>query len=199
MKETQVTQTTDQSAEALLSIGEVYYRGIGVNKDYDQAFKFFQKAANMGHPNALCKLGNCYSLGHGTSRNLDRAFTCYEDASDEGDIEATWKLGDFYWNGTSRLIQKDVTRACDYYLDALTLTEDAQDPWNAPEVYLRVANCLKDGAGITRDVRNAYLFYRSAIDGFLDRIDSGDTSCEMALEEAEDGALACQKILNQKD
>lgn len=189
----------DTSAEALLSIGEVYYRGIGVKQDYQQAFKFYQKAAKMGSPNALCKLGNCYSLGHGTKKNIDTAFNCYEDASDEGDIEATWKLGDFYWYGKSHYIQKDVTRACDYYLDALTMTEDMQDQWNAPEVYLRVANCLKDGAGIPRDIKNAYLFYRSAVEGYLNRIDAGDTSCEDALEEAEDGAAFCQKLLNQKD
>lgn len=192
-------QQIDDSADALLSIGEVYYRGIGVNQDFSQAFKFFQKAANMGHPGALCRLGNCYQFGLGTRKNLDRALTCYEDASEEGDVEATYKLGDFYWDGKSRYIQKDVTRACDYYLDALTMAESVQDMWNAPDVYLRIANCLKDGLGITRDVKNAYLFYCSAIEGYMDRIEAGDTSCEEALEQAEDGAEACQKLLQAKD
>ena len=181
--------------EAFATIGEAYYRGLGIKRDFNEAFRFYQKAANMGNVPALRRLGFCYELGHGTKRNLEAALTCYETASEKGDAMATLKLGDFYRDGLKKLIISDRQKAANYYLAALQQAKQNYDVWNAAEIYLRVGDCLRTGIGIDRDIEAAYDFYMAAVNLFLERIDSGDTESEDLLEEAELGAEICAKEL----
>lgn len=185
--------------EAFATIGEAYYRGLGIKRDFNQAFRFYQKAANMGNVPALRRLGSCYELGHGVKRDMEAALTCYETASEKGDAFATLKLGDFYRDGLNLYITRDRKKATDYYLAALQQAKQNFDVWNAPEIYLRVGDALRNGLGIERDVESAYDFYVAAANLFLERIDSGDADSEPLLEEAEQGADACGKELGYND
>ena len=186
--------------EALATIGEAYYRGIGgIKRDFKQAFRFYQKAANLGNVPALRRLGSCYELGRGTGRDMEAALTCYETASEKGDAFATLKLGDFYRDGLKMLVTCDRLKAADYYFAALQQAKQNFDVWNAPEVYLRVGECLYNGTGTERDVEAAYEFYVAAADLFLERLDSGDTESEELLEEADQGAVLCEKELGIKE
>lgn len=184
--------------EALAAIGEVYYRGIGIKRDFHQAFRFYRKAADLGNASALRRLANCYETGRGTDRDLEAALVCYEDASERGDALATLKLGDFYRNGFSSLVTKDIYKATDYYLAALQQAKKNMDVWGAPDVYLRVADCLLNGIGIKKDIETAYDFYNAAANLFLERLDSGDSESEELLEQAEQGAETCAKLLGYR-
>lgn len=185
--------------EAFATIGEAYYRGLLMNRDFNEAFRFFRKAADMGNIPALRRLGACYELGHGTTRDLEAALTCYETASEKGDAFATLRLGDFYRDGLKALITKDRIKASNYYFAALQQAKFNYDVWNAPDVYLRVADCMFNGIGTERDVETAYEFYTAAANLFLERIDSGDTECEELLEQAELGMEVCSKELGIED
>ena len=175
-------EQNNRSDEALATIGEAYYRGLGVKVNYSEAFRYYKKAAEMGNIPALRRMGSCY-----------------EDASARGDVTATYKVGDFYWNGVQSLLQKDVQKAADYYIEAFQLLQAANDVWNAPDVYLRIADCLYNGIGTDVDYRNAYDFYCSATDGFMDRMDAGDMECEDLLERAEKGEELCRTKLGLKE
>lgn len=181
--------------EALATIGEAYYRGFGMKRDFNQAFRFYRKAADLGNIAALRRMGFCYELGHGTKRDLEAALTCYETASEKGDAMATLKIGDFYRDGLKKLITIDRAKATDYYLAALQQAKRNYDVWSAADIYLRVGDVLFKGIGIERDVEAAYDFYTAAADLFMERIDSGDSESEELLEEAEQGIQACNEEL----
>lgn len=181
--------------EAFATIGEAYYRGLGIKRDFNEAFRFYRKAANLGNAAAMRRMGDCFKLGLGTDVDLEAALTCYETASEKGDACATRTIGDFYRDGFSAFITKDNRKATDLYLTALQQAKRNYDAWSAADIYLRIGDCMLKGIGIEKDVESAYEFYEAAANLFADRMDSGDTEAEELLEKADLGMKQCNEIL----
>jgi TPR repeat protein len=65
--------------------GDAYYWGrAGVNQDYQNAFYWYQKAADAGDAAAQIMLGSLYENGLGVSKDYGRARSWYEKAADQG-------------------------------------------------------------------------------------------------------------------
>ena len=60
------------SIRAQEQLGRYYYYGKYINKDYQQAAKWFLKAAEQGDPDAQYSLGILYSRGHGVSQDYKK-------------------------------------------------------------------------------------------------------------------------------
>lgn len=178
-----------------VTLGNVYHRGIALEKDDSKAFSCFKKAAEGGNATGLSQLGSCYEEGIGTSINLARALDCYEDAYDRGDIKGTYKLGDCYWDGLETILPADRTKAYELYIQALKLSKERNDVWNAPDVYYRIARCLYEGIGTQLDIEGALSFYTHAYDGYYNRIETGDIESESLLEESEQKINICRNDL----
>lgn len=56
-------------AEAQNALGEIYYKGETVQRDYVQAVYWFREAVAQKHPAAIYNLGACYLMGHGVTKN----------------------------------------------------------------------------------------------------------------------------------
>jgi TPR repeat protein len=69
---------------ALAALGDLYFRGLGVEQKQELAFELFQKAASAGHPGAMFQLGYAYLQGAGVERNLDLARQWLEQGADQG-------------------------------------------------------------------------------------------------------------------
>lgn len=80
-------------------IAEAYYYGNGVVQNYDEAAKWYEKAAQMGHQEAQCDLGNCYYYGEGLPENYERSVYWYEKAAEQGNVRALYNLGNSYYYG----------------------------------------------------------------------------------------------------
>lgn len=195
MNEKQDNRILFSDDEAFATIGEAYYRGFGIKRDFNEAFRFYRKAANLGNAAALRRLGDCFVLGRGTKVDLEAALSCYESASEKGDACATRTIGDFYRDGFSAFITKDNKKATDLYLTALQQAKKNYDTWSAADIYLRIADCMLNGIGIEKDVEGAYDFYEAAANLFADRMDSGDEEAEELLEKADVGMKKCNEIL----
>lgn len=70
--------------EELLRIGNEYYD----DKNYIEAIKYFQKAAEKGNANAQYNLGCCYEYGKGVSVDYTEAVKWYRKAAEQGDEDA---------------------------------------------------------------------------------------------------------------
>ena len=57
-----------EDAEVQFSIGNCYKKGQDVPRDYEEAVKWYTKAAKQGHAAAQCDLGFCYAVGHGVEQ-----------------------------------------------------------------------------------------------------------------------------------
>ncbi|MDD9992785.1 MAG: tetratricopeptide repeat protein [Rhodospirillales bacterium] len=73
-------------APASLDLGMHYAAGIGVKKDYEEAVRYFKKAANVGDPWAQYNLGHMYALGWGVSQDFVNAYVWF-DLSDKGGVD----------------------------------------------------------------------------------------------------------------
>ena len=106
---TDETVIENYDTEDLLSLGESYEKGIGVEEDHETAFCFYEKAANTGDPAALNKLGNMYAQGKGCTKDAYKAAAYYLAAAEKGNKYAQHNIAFCYWDGVG--IEKDREKA----------------------------------------------------------------------------------------
>lgn len=100
--------------EAINELGNVYLNGLlGVNKDYNKAFGYYQKASDIGYFDAINNLGYMYDLGLGIKQDRSKAIEIYEVAATKGSIRALYNLGISYINGLDG-VPKDIVQAYKY-------------------------------------------------------------------------------------
>ena len=70
---------------AIWRVGGHYFTGISpVQKNYQEAVKWFTLGADRDDGDCLVSLGECYALGHGVSKDLERAKGLLSRASSQG-------------------------------------------------------------------------------------------------------------------
>jgi uncharacterized protein len=68
-------------------------------RDYAQAAKLFQQAADVGHAGAQCYLAMLYSKGQGVPKDFAAALKWYRQAAMNGSSRAALALGDLLSDG----------------------------------------------------------------------------------------------------
>lgn len=76
------------SADETRKTGLKYYTGDGVKQDYQEALKWFRKAADQGDARAQYNIGLMYDNGIGVALNHIEALIWYQKAADQGDTDA---------------------------------------------------------------------------------------------------------------
>lgn len=66
------------------ALGEAYYFGLGVHRNFRDAFEWWEKAASQGDATAQCSLGWMYLHGLGVPRDSNRAAEWYRKAASQG-------------------------------------------------------------------------------------------------------------------
>ena len=102
--------------DAQKTLASCYYEGIRVDKDLEQAFKWYRKAAEQNDKEAQFNLGICYAKGEGTDQNIAKSVVWVRKAAEQGLAIAQANLGMRYMNGEGVL--QDDRQACVHYLIA---------------------------------------------------------------------------------
>ena len=76
-------------AESRMRLGRLYYEGRGVSRDYAEAVRLLQSAANSGNQTAAAYLGRAYAEGNGVAQDWNRARPLLERGVRSGSISAT--------------------------------------------------------------------------------------------------------------
>ena len=97
------------SPDKQFALGEKCYYGRGVEKSYEKAIEWYEKAANQGHAEAQCSLGYMFSKGIGVKQNYIKAAEWYEKAANQGHAKGLFNLGTIYYNG--RGVPKNLEKA----------------------------------------------------------------------------------------
>ena len=79
-------------ATAQGKLGELYYSGRGVKKDYRKAIEWFRKAAGQGYAFAQYDLGYMFEEGLGVDQDYREAIKWYRKAADQGHANAQNQL-----------------------------------------------------------------------------------------------------------
>lgn len=153
-------------AEAQYQLGDCYYSGEDVQKDYAEAVKWYLKAAAQGHTEAEYSLGFCYYNGYGVEENNDEAFRWLKIAADKGHGSAQYYLGRCYLGGYG-VEENDE--------EALRWFKIAAANGNIRAQYY-VGRCYFKGWGVAKDETEAVRWYRMVAE-------EGDSDAQFTLGE----------------
>ncbi|MCP4875367.1 MAG: sel1 repeat family protein [Gammaproteobacteria bacterium] len=76
-----VTYAEERSCTTQFELGELFNRGEQRSRDYEQAFRWYEKAAKNGSRQAQHKLGTLYARGQGVSQNFAEAYAWFKVAA----------------------------------------------------------------------------------------------------------------------
>jgi TPR repeat protein len=142
------------SSSAMLRLGLLYRRGLGVSQDYAQAVAWYRKAADAGNPGGMTNLGVSYALGEGVAKDYGQAMAWYRKAADAGDARGMTNLGVSYARGEG--VAKDYGQAVAWYRKGA----DAGDAGGMTDL----GNSYENGRGVAKDYGQAVAWYRKAAD-----------------------------------
>lgn len=137
---------------AMYNRGVCYYRGQGVEQNYGEAVKWFEKAAEHGLPAAMYNLGVCYLNGHGVEQNYGEAVKWFTMAAEKGDSLAPNNLGFCYEHGFG--VEQNHSVAAAWYRVAAEKGH--------PQAMLNLGVCYVTGRGVEQNHEEAVKWFFQA-------------------------------------
>ena len=147
-----VELANDRNADAQYYLGLCYYTGDGVMQNYEEAVKWYRKAAEQTHVEAQYALGMCYYDGNGVSKDANEAVYWLRKAVDQDHAKAQDALGECYFNGFG--VSEDDEKAVYWY------RKSAEQGYAIAQFDL--GYCYKNGFGVNQDYTEAVRWYRNA-------------------------------------
>lgn len=188
---------------ALNILGNWYYNGENVERDYTTAARMFAKAASLGNVEAIGSLGTCYQYGHGVDQDSVRAIGLYDRSiregnrrlfesikaeADKGRIFECAAMGHFYNEGIGTA--RDYAQAAHYYTvlarkgDTAAVRQAGVAYLNAKD-YKKALEWLRKGA-LAGDTVCEYYYGSMLTEGLGGAADTS-TGFVYAMKAAEDG------------
>ena len=103
-------------------LGDKYFNGIGVEKNFEEAVKWYRKSAEQGTAEGQWRLGQCYRYARGVQRNIREALFWYKKAAEQGhekaaDVYSLLKDSNYeiYIDGCKLLENKEYKEAYDVF------------------------------------------------------------------------------------
>ena len=137
---------------ALLNIGVLYEKGLGVEQDAAMALEWFRKAADRGEIVAFHNIGVLYRDGRGVPQNHVEAAKWFLKAAESGDTYGRFQLGLASINGLG--VPQNIS-------DGVELIRKAADGGN-PLAALELAKMHRAGLHVARDTAEAVKWFKAA-------------------------------------
>ncbi len=115
----------DGDAAASNILGNLYWYGECVKRDYPTAISWYRDAAQKGHIGAAVTLGNIYYRGTNVSDDPAESAIWYRRAAEHGDLFSQRRLAEMYRQGHG--VEQDMDKAIEWYRKA---AEDSNDRWS---------------------------------------------------------------------
>ena len=142
-------------AKAQLRVGHMYHLGTGVEKDDEQAVRWYREAAAQGSATAKCDLGWMYEMGCGVKQDVRKAVELYKEVADTGNPRGLCDLAQMYLLGKG--VEKDLAKA--FYLRMKAAEQGYESAQSS------VGMMYEYGMGIKRSLRQAVYWYGKAAEG----------------------------------
>ena len=147
-----IESASSGNPDAQTSLGVLYAKGEGVQKDSSKAVYWFQKAAEQGHPKAQNSLGVLYAKGTGVQKDLSKAVYWFQKAAEQGHSQAQFHLGQSYEKGHG--VEKNIDKAFYWTLKA------AEQGHSSAQ--LAVGFYYDKGLGVKQDLSKAVYWYQKS-------------------------------------
>ena len=133
-------------------LGQMYYEGTGVAQNYNEAFKWYQKAADNGVTGAYTWLGVMYYNGQGVAQNYEKAFLWTKKAAENGAADAYVGLGVMFCKGQG---------VAQNYGEAFQWFQKAVDNGD-PVAYGWLVSMYYNGQGVSQNYGEAFKWTKKA-------------------------------------
>ena len=138
---------------ATRQLAEMYYVGKdGVEQDFAEAARWYEKLAKQGDRRAQTTLGLMYARGYGVEKNLETARKWWTFAATQGDAGAQYNLGTLYFQGEG--VTQNYAQAAEWYRKAANVGHVVSQV-NLGMMYF-------EGMGIEKSMQWAYYWFRVA-------------------------------------
>jgi TPR repeat protein len=87
------------NTDAQVNLGNLYLRGLGVERDESKAYEWYAKAARQGNAQALGKLGILHFYGLGVAEDHAAAADWFRKAAEKGNADAAMILAELHARG----------------------------------------------------------------------------------------------------
>ncbi|KAG2664683.1 hypothetical protein I3843_16G092200 [Carya illinoinensis] len=132
-------------------LGEIYARGVGVERNYTEALKWLTHASRQQIHSAYNGIGYLYVKGYGVgNKNYTKARECFKKAASKNDSSAHYNLGVMYLKGIG--VKKNFSTAFKYFMQAA----DADQP----KAFYLLAKMLHAGVGLKKNLQEATRLYK---------------------------------------
>lgn len=121
-------------------------------QEYYMAFKYLQKATDLGNIDALWKLGICYLFGEGTFKDEKRGVELIKKAAEKGHCDAQADIGICYYDGIG-VIQN--------YSESFNWLKKAAEQ-GVGKAQFRLSICYATGKGTTQNREKAIEWLKKA-------------------------------------
>jgi TPR repeat protein len=150
------------------NLGVMYHNGEGVERDYNKAIYWYQRAAEHGHKVAQCNLGVIYRNTPAIEKDYKKAFFWFSESAKQGYRDAQLNLGVMYKYG--EYVEQDYKKATHWFSEAAypscSYSHNADCPLHYPLAVNALAFMQEKGFGTEQS--NQYMFenyFDSAEDG----------------------------------
>jgi TPR repeat protein len=91
--------TQGRDPAAMYALGNMFEQGIGAARDYEEAFRWYYQAAELGNGEAMNCLGIAYATGQGAPRNDALSLRWFLKAAEKGSVLAMSNIAKMYYLG----------------------------------------------------------------------------------------------------
>jgi TPR repeat protein len=160
-------------AGAQCKLGNMYFYGEGVEKDYQKAMEWYEEAAKQGNADAQFKLGYMYFYGEGVVQAYVKAFYWFEKAAMQDNAAAQYSLGLMHYEA------KGIPQ--DYETAVYLFGKSAEQGYDKAKLYLKIIRLEREaergnaaaqydlgliyykGQEIERDFQKAFWLFEKAV------------------------------------
>ncbi len=169
-------------AGAQYILGNLYSKGLGVDKDYRQAARWYTQSAEQGMAQAQFNLALLYAYGRGVQRDTAKAMYLYEQAAEGGLADAMNMIAYRYYHGAGVPVNYVLARK--WFERAV-----AESTIDGSSVYSRysrywLAKMYQRGEGGSADPKRAKSLFSEAIPILQRAAEKGDAKAISLLAEA---------------
>ncbi|MGJ0356481.1 tetratricopeptide repeat protein [Aliarcobacter butzleri] len=135
-------------------LGKMYFKGIGVEKDYEESHRWYLLSALQGNKESQFFSGFMYNFGK--NKDYKKAKIWYEKSALQGHAEAQYNLAELYYHGSWFGIEQSLKKAAEWYEKAAI-----QSHTNAQ---LQLGIMYSNGWGVRQDLKIAKEWYGKVCD-----------------------------------
>ncbi|MCL2890837.1 MAG: sel1 repeat family protein, partial [Methanomassiliicoccaceae archaeon] len=143
-------KAAEGSVSAMFELAQYYALGTETDVNEEESFKWYSRAADLGHTASEYMIGECYSHGIAVPKDDDEAIMWYVRAADKGDRRSIGAIALYSESGR----EFNAGDAFSYY----RREADAGHPGS---MYM-LARCYYYGVGVQPDISAACRLYEKA-------------------------------------